>query len=64
VVIKANAYVGIAVTLSNIIAKRDKDYGDNYIGVKNEKFRDGQIHLGQRPQLQNIHTFSKGVAEA
>jgi hypothetical protein len=64
VVIEAKTDVGGIVTLASVIAKRDEDYGDDYNGVKNEKFRDGQIHPGLRPRLQNIPALSKGVAEA
>jgi hypothetical protein len=54
----------IAETLSAIIARRDEEYGNDYNGVKNDKFRDGGTHPGQRPRLQNIPSLSRGVAEA
>ena len=50
-VIEAKTNVGGIVTLASVVAKRDEDYGDDYNGVKKDKFRDGQIHLGLRPRL-------------
>jgi len=57
--------VGVVVySLATVIAKRDMEYGDDYMGVKNQAFLDGNRYSGQRPRLQNIPELSRGIAES
>jgi hypothetical protein len=55
--------IAVENTLAAVIAKRDMEYGPDYLGVKNQSFLAGKQFSGQRPKLQNIPSLSRGVAE-